>query len=363
MKVQHIQFSREKNAEFVAELKRRVNQYFKEKGISKQANFTMVLKTISMIALLLVPYALMMFGVVSNIWAHYLMWAIMGLGVSGIGMSVMHDANHGAYSKSRTINRVIGRFIDLVGGNATNWKIQHNLLHHTYTNIHGLDQDINAGVVLRLSPEQKRRKFHKYQHIYAWFLYGLMTLPWMTVKDFFQMVEFRNKNLNKGRSRKFWQEYTLMVAIKIFYYSYMLVLPIIILPFAWWQIILGFVLMHYVTGGTLATIFQLAHVMPETMNKLEIVDNSMEENWFVHQLETTTDFARNNWLISWYIGGLNFQVEHHLFPNICHVHYKRLSQIVEETAREYGVVYNNIPSMMRALIEHGKVLKRLGTVA
>ena len=154
-----------------------------------------------------------------------------------------------------------------------------------------------------------------------------------------------------------------MVAIKIFYYSYMVVLPIIILPFAWWQILLGFVLMHYVTGGTLATIFQLAHVMPETMNKLEIVDNSMEENWFVHQLETTTDFARNNWLISWYIGGLNFQVEHHLFPNICHVNYKRLSQIVEETAREYGVVYNNIPSMMRALIEHGKVLKRLGTVA
>ena len=363
MKVQHIQFSREKNAEFVAELKRRVNQYFKEKGISKQANFTMVLKTISMIALLLVPYALMMFGVVSNLWAHYLMWAIMGLGVSGIGMSVMHDANHGAYSKSRTINRVIGRFIDLVGGNATNWKIQHNLLHHTYTNIHGLDQDINAGVVLRLSPEQKRRKFHKYQHIYAWFLYGLMTLPWMTVKDFFQMVEFRKKNLNKGRSRKFWQEYTLMVAIKIFYYSYMVVLPIIILPFAWWQILLGFVLMHYVTGGTLATIFQLAHVMPETMNKLEIVDNSMEENWFVHQLETTTDFARNNWLISLYIGGLNFQVEHHLFPNICHVHYKRLSQIVEETAHEYVVVYNNIPSIMRALIEHGKVLKRLGTVA
>lgn len=362
MNIQTIQFSREKNAEFVKELKHRVNQYFKEKGISKQANFSMVFKSVCMVAILVVPYGFMMSGLISSIWIHYLMWVVMGIGVSGIGMSVMHDANHGAYSKNKTVNRIIGRFIDLVGGNATNWKMQHNVLHHTYTNIDGLDQDIKAGAVLRLSPEQKRYKIHKYQHIYAWFLYGLMTLPWMTIKDFFQMVEFRKKNLNKGRSRKFWKEYSIMVGIKMFYYTYMLVLPIIFLPFTWWQVVLGFVLMHYVTGATLATTFQLAHVMPKTMNRLNIVDNSIEENWVIHQLETTTDFARNNWLVSWYIGGLNFQVEHHLFPNICHVHYKKLSKIVEQTAKEYGVVYNNIPTMASALIEHGKVLKRLGTV-
>ena len=165
MNIQTIQFSREKNAEFVKELKHRVNQYFKEKGISKHANFSMVFKTVCMVAILVVPYSFMMSGLISSIWIHYLMWVIMGIGVSGIGMSVMHDANHGAYSKNRTINRIIGRFIDLVGGNATNWKMQHNVLHHTYTNIHGLDQDIKAGAVLRLSPEQKRYKIHKYQHI------------------------------------------------------------------------------------------------------------------------------------------------------------------------------------------------------
>lgn len=361
MKIQHIQFSREKNAEFVSELKHRVNQYFKEKGISKQANFAMVFKTICMVAMLLVPYFLLMFGVVENIWVHYLMWVIMGLGVSGIGMSVMHDANHGAYSRSKTINRLIGRMIDLVGGNATNWKIQHNVLHHTYTNIHGLDQDLNAGAVLRLSPHQKRYRFHKYQHFYAWFLYGLMTIPWMTVKDFKQMIEFKNKELNKGNKRKFWQEYSLMVAIKLFYYTYMVILPIIILPFAWWQVILGVLLMHYVTGLTLSTTFQLAHVMPATDFPEPSKEHTLENHWAIHQLETTTDFARNNKLISWYIGGLNFQVEHHLFPNICHVHYKKLSKIVEETAKEYGIAYNNLPSISKALAEHAKLLKSLGS--
>jgi len=361
MKIQPIQFSNDKNAAFVKELKHRVNQYFKEKGISKKANFSMVFKTIVMVALLVIPYGIMMANVTSNIWINYLLWAIMGLGVGGIGMSVMHDANHGAYSKNKTVNRIVGRFIDLVGGNATNWKIQHNLLHHTYTNIHGLDQDLNAGVVLRLSPDQKRYRIHKYQHIYAWFLYGLMTLPWMTIKDFLQMNEFRKKNLNKGRSRKFWKEYSLMVAIKMFYYTYIIVLPILFLPSAWWQILVGFVVMHYVTGAILATTFQLAHVMPKTMSPFDIKDNSMEANWFVHQLETTTNFAKNNWLISWYIGGLNFQVEHHLFPNICHVHYKKLSSIVEETAKEYGIVYHNIPTMAKALLEHGRMLKTLGS--
>lgn len=356
-----IKFNNEKHAAFAKELKQRVNLYFKEKGISKHANTAMIIKTISMLAMFIVPYTLLMSGVITSIWLHYLMWMIMGLGVAGIGMSVMHDANHGAYSKRKWVNRLLGRLIDVVGGNASNWKIQHNLLHHTFTNLQGLDQDIDSGAVLRLSPDQKLRKFHKYQHIYAWFLYGLMTMQWMTVKDFTQMIEFRKRNIDKNRSRKFWKEYTIMVMIKLFYYSYIIVLPIIFLPFAWWQVVLGVLLMHFTTGFTLATTFQLAHVMPSTNIKSTIIDQTMQENWVVHQLETTTDFARNNKLISWYIGGLNFQVEHHLFPNICHIHYKKIAEIVEKTAKEYGVAYYNIPSFRKAIAEHAKMLKMLGS--
>ncbi len=355
-----IKFPKDKDAEFVKELKQRVNGYFKEKGISRHANFSMITKTVSMFAMLLVPYFAMMFFF-TNFWLVALCWLVIGLGVAGIGMSVMHDANHGAYSKHKWVNRMLGRVLDVVGGNATNWKIQHNLLHHTFTNVEGLDTDIEAGALLRLHKEQKWIGLHKFQYIYAWFLYGFMTLRWMTVKDFVQPFKFRKNKVNGSVKRSFWSEYTIMIAIKAFYYTYMYVLPMIFLPFAWWQVLIFFFIMQFTTGVTLATTFQLAHVVPDTTFHAPAEDNSMEENWVVHQLKTTSDFARNNWLVSWYIGGLNFQVEHHLFPNICHIHYKKLSKIVEETAKEYGIVYHNMPSMWSALIEHGKQLKALGS--
>ncbi len=358
-----IQFSKEKNEEFVRELKHRVNQYFRNKNISTKANTAMVIKTIAMVSFFLIPYGILVSGRVESLYFHYLLWVCIGLGVGGIGMSVMHDANHGAYSKHKAINRIIGRFIDLVGGNAPNWKIQHNVLHHTYTNIYGLDTDLGAGSVLRLSPQQKRRKIHKYQFIYAWFLYSFMTLVWMTIKDYAQMIEFKKKNLtSNNHNRSFWLEYTLMIVIKGFYYSYMVLIPILILPFAWWQVLLGVVLMQLTTGFVLATTFQLAHIMPETTLDLPKEKEFLEENWIVHQLKTTTNFAKKNWLISWYIGGLNFQIEHHLFPNICHIHYKKISKIVEETSKEYNITYNNIPTLFGALYHHAVVLRRLGRV-
>jgi linoleoyl-CoA desaturase len=355
-----VRFPKDKNADFATELRKRVDNYFKEKGISKHANSAMIFKTFCMIAMLFIPYFILISGIFESIWIAYLLWTIMGLGVAGIGMSVMHDANHGAYSSKKTVNRLLGRLLDVVGGNATNWKIQHNLLHHTFTNIHGLDNDIENGGLMRFTEHQKRRFFHKYQHWYAWILYGFLTVQWMIYKDFLQMIEFRKKNLEKAMPRKFWKEYTIMLLTKLFYYSYMVVIPLVLLPFAWWQILIGIFIMQFTTGFTLATTFQLAHVMPEAEFPLPDNENNMEQNWMVHQLATTTDFAKNNKLISWYIGGLNFQVEHHLFPNICHIHYNKLAKIVEETAREYEIPYNNIPSLWIALKQHGKLLKELG---
>ena len=355
-----IKFTKEKDAEFVKELKLRVNNYFLDKGITRFANFTMVSKTIILFIMLLVPYFLMVFNVVDNVWFMMLCWIAIGSAVAGIGMSVMHDANHGAYSKHKWVNRMLGRVIDLVGGNATNWKIQHNLLHHTFTNINHVDGDIDAGILMRFNKEQKRYKMHRFQHFYAWALYGLMTMQWMTYKDFFQMLRFRKENLNRGVKRTFWKEYSLMVLAKIFYYTYMVVIPLVFIPFAWWQIVLGILLMQFVSGFTLATVFQLAHVMPNTTFEQPNMNLTMEENWVVHQLKTTSDFAQNSNLISWYVGGLNFQVEHHLFPNICHVHYNKIAEIVEETAKEYNVVYNKIPTFFGALYEHAKQLKELG---
>jgi linoleoyl-CoA desaturase len=362
MKITLVQFNKQDQEAFAKTLKQRVNQYFVEKNISKKANASMVFKTLFMLSLLFVPYFILMFSGIQSLGLAYALWAIMGLGVSGIGMSVMHDANHGAYSNNVKINHLMGRLLDVIGGNANNWRIQHNFLHHTYTNIQGLDQDLNTGTVLRLTPAQKRKRFHPYQHLYAWFLYGLMTLPWMTIKDFKQMLEFETKELNKSNHRKFWQEYSLLIVGKIFYYSYMLLVPMLILPFTWWQILLGFVLMHYVTGFVLSTTFQLAHIMPEAKQS-ETFEPQMDISWEIHQMETTTNFAPNNVWVSWFIGGLNYQVEHHLFPNICHVHYKNIAGIVEHTAKEFGVPYNKIPNLRGALWAHGRALKSIGEAA
>lgn len=360
LEAKNIQFPKEKDADFVSELRRRVDQYFKDQNISKHANFPMLVKSFSMFAMLLIPYFILISGLITSIWIAYLLWFVMGLGVAGIGMSIMHDANHGAYSKNKFLNRLIGRTLDAVGGNSTNWKIQHNLLHHTYTNIHGLDSDIENGGLMRFTTHQKRLGIHKYQHFYSWILYGFLTVQWMLYKDFLQMIEFRKENLHKAMSRKFWQAYTIMVLGKIFYYGYMVVIPLIFLPFAWWQILIGVFIMQFTTGFTLATIFQLAHVMPSTQFPLPDDNKSMEHNWMVHQLATTTNFARNNKLITWYVGGLNFQVEHHLFPNICHIHYNKIAKIVEETASEFNIPYNDLPSLWDALKEHAKLLKELG---
>lgn len=361
MKTPIIRFDNEKSVEFSSALKQRVNQYFRENKISKHANFAMVFKTICMIALLFVPYFLLVLGVIENIWIAYILWFLMGLGVSGIGMSVMHDANHGAYSKHKWINKFLGRFLDLVGGNAANWRIQHNLLHHTYTNVHGMDGDIETRSIMRFSPSQKRKSMHRFQHIYAWFLYCLMTLQWLAHKDYLQMLDFRKRNLNKAKPVTFWTEYAVMVCGKLFYYTYMIVIPVIFTPFAWWQVLIGVLLMQFTTGFTLATTFQLAHVMPNTTFPEPDENRTIEENWMIHQLETTTDFAQKSVLISWFIGGLNFQVEHHLFPNICHIHYKKIAKIVEKTAHEYNVAYNNLPTLLDAMKEHKNYLKRLGS--
>ena len=355
-----IVFPKLKQAEFNKTLKRRVRSYFKENNISKYSDYRMVLKTIFMLSLYFGPYFLMIFGVISSPWLVLLMWFLMGLGMSGIGLSIMHDANHGAYSKHQKVNNVIGYVINLVGGNSINWKIQHNILHHSYTNIHHLDEDIAPGKVLRLCPHEERLPHHKYQHIYAWFVYTLMTLMWSTTKDFRQLFRFKRENLLRLQSRSFQFRITELFISKAIYFGYILVIPLIFIQTSWWIILIGYVIMHMFCGLFLACVFQPAHVVPETEYPVPDDQGNMENHWAIHQLLTTTNFAPSSKIFSWFVGGLNYQIEHHLFPNVCHVHYRKLSEIVRKTAKEFSLPYYTQPSFLRALIQHGRMLYKLG---
>src|SRR5690554_4657166 len=171
MKLQEIRFSKSHNSDFYRTLQKKVRLYFKDNQIAQTANSEMIFKTIFMLLLYIVPYVLML-TVVSSLWAFLLAWIVMGFGMAGIGLSVMHDANHGTYSTNAKVNEIISRVMLIIGGSSVNWRIQHNVLHHTYTNVSGVDEDIEAGILLRFSPHEERRGFHRFQHIYAWFLYG-----------------------------------------------------------------------------------------------------------------------------------------------------------------------------------------------
>ncbi len=360
MSYRSIRFIPNKKDDFITVLRKRVKAHFESQKKSVYANANMVIKTIFMFALYLVPYFLMITGIVTHTWVLILMWALMGLGMSGIGLSVMHDANHGAYSKNKRVNKYMGYVMNFIGASAFNWKIQHNVLHHSFTNIEGMDEDIDPGKLMRLSPHAKRYKAHRLQHIYGWFLYGMMTFLWLTTKDFRQLHRYKKMGLIKGQKRTYGGVLIETILSKIGYYAYALAIPLIFIQAPWWQILLGFFIMHFITGLALGLIFQPAHVMPTSDYPIPDDNGNIENNWAVHQLFTTTNFSPKSRIFSWFIGGLNYQVEHHLFPNICHVHYKKISRIVRETAAEFGLPYYSQPNFAIAVIKHGKMLRELG---
>jgi linoleoyl-CoA desaturase len=358
--MQTIRFNHAEKADFFRELNKRVNDYFKENNISKYANAEMKIKTIFMLSLYFAPFILMLIGMVTSTWAIVLMWVLMGFGMSGIGLSVMHDANHGAYSKRKWVNNILGFTSNFLGANDMNWRIQHNVLHHSYTNIEGMDEDINIGFIMRFSPHQQRRKLHQFQLYYAWFLYGFLTMNWFVAKDFAQLKNYKEKDLLKAENKTYGGAFFEILMLKVGYVLLTLVLPIILLPIPWWGVVLCFMLMHFICGLILSLIFQPAHVLSETDFFEPDADGNVENNWAIHQMRTTSNFAQGSKWFSWFVGGLNFQVEHHLFRNICHVHYRKIAKIVKETADEFQVPYHSHKTFFHALKSHFTLLNNLG---
>jgi linoleoyl-CoA desaturase len=290
------------------------------------------------------------------------MWILMGFGMSGIGLSIMHDANHGSYSKNKNVNNILGFLVNFLGAYHINWKIQHNVLHHSFTNVEGMDEDI-ANPVMRFSPGQDRKWIFRFQAYYAPMFYGIMTLYWFLSKDIEQIIRYNKKDLLKTQGISFRKGLTQVIFHKSWYLVLTLILPMLILPIVWWQVLLGFLMMHFISGIVLALIFQPAHVIQETNFFDPVETGSMENNWAVHQLLTTSNFANGSRLFSWLIGGLNFQIEHHQFPKICHIHYKSISSIVKKTALDYGIPYYEHKTFFGAVRSHFSLLNQLGTGA
>ncbi len=320
----------------------------------------MVIKTIILLLSYILPMlAILIFPLSSGLVVG--LYAIMGVALAGIGMGIMHDANHGSYSRNQTLNDWLGYSLNLIGGMAYNWKLQHNVLHHTYTNIHGMDDDIANKLVLRFSPHSPPNKFHRWQFIYVFFFYGILTLYWCVAKDFIQYFKYIKEGVNRDSKKVQRSDLFKTIILKALYFFYILVLPLLLQPTYSFGLIFGsWLLMHAIGGLLLGLTFQLAHSVEEAEFPLPNASNVVENDWAMHQMATTVNFARNNKLVSWYVGGLNYQVEHHLFPNICHVHYPEITKIVEATAKEFGVPYRCAPTVGKAFRSHFRMLRKFG---
>jgi linoleoyl-CoA desaturase len=282
----------------------------------------------------------------------------LALALAGIGFAVAHDANHGALLSGRRRNRILGLSFDLIGASSYIWRAKHNQSHHSYTNVVGGDADIDQLPLLRLAPDQRRRGRHRFQHLYAWPVYGLFALRYHLVGDIRELRNGRVAEMTALAPPR-GAELALFIAGKAAFWSWALVVPLLVAP--WWAVLSTFCFCSWVLGFTTATVFQLAHSVDQTsFTSLARLRGEPRRVWAVHQVESTVDFATRNRLLGWYLGGLNFQIEHHLFPGVCHVHYPRLLEAVRETCARHGVRHVAQPSLAAALASHGRWLREMG---
>lgn len=353
-----IKFVNTDRKQFAVTLRKNVNDHFRLKGISTKGNWKMGLKAIVMLTLYIAPFILLLTAPMSG-WLIFPIAALMGVAMAGVGMSVMHDAAHGSFSTKSWVNKLVTHSIYMLGGSAFTWKVQHNILHHTYTNIDGFDEDIDNKLVFRMSKVSPLKKIHRFQHLYALAFYSLMTLSRM-VKDFTQLIKYNRAGITRQQGASPRAEMIRLIITKALYLIVLIGLPLIFSGFSWWLILLGFLVMHLSAGLIMSTVFQMAHIVEEADQPVPSKEGVIENDWTIHELETTANFARRSRWFGWGIGGLNYQIEHHLFPSICHIHYRDLSPIVERTAKEFGLRYNENPTFFNAIGSHFRLLRALG---
>ncbi|RYG05480.1 MAG: acyl-CoA desaturase [Chitinophagaceae bacterium] len=345
-----------KNKVFFNDLKRSVDDYFVQNKISKTGNAALYIK-----AGTLIPAAIAIYIVLLTVpMAGYLgiiLSSVLGFILASIGFNVMHDANHGSFSSKKWVNDTFGLTLNALGGNAFIWRFKHNIIHHTYTNVDGIDDDIAKSPLMRQCSSQKWVPAHRFQHIYVVLVYAISSFAWVFMMD---LNKYLSKRVYTTQLQKMSnQEHFLFWFSKAMYILFYIVIPVMAVGWSKWAI--GFTFMHIFLGFTLAIVFQLAHVVEHTeFESSGIEDKLIENEWAIHQVKTTANFAPKNKVISWFVGGLNFQIEHHLFPRVSHVHYPAISKIVKENCEKHNITYVEFPTMTQAVASHFRFMRELG---
>lgn len=346
-----IRFIGKDKKDFLRVVKERVEEYFRSKNLSKNATWGMKLKALTLVTLMVFTYA-----VILNEPFHFggmlLLWGFLGILQGFIGINISHDALHGSFSANPNVNRWLGYTYDVIGLSSYMWKQTHNVGHHTFTNIAGHDPDIDKPYLLRLSPHDEWHWFHRFQNLYIWFLYAFVGINWIFYADYVCYLKHRNEMSFRDQFAFFFFK-----AVNILLF---IVTPLLVMQAPWWQILAGYCALQFVGGFTVALIFQLAHLVEDVSFPIPDEDLSIPEHWGVHEMMTTSNFASGNRLLNILLGGLNFQVEHHLFPNVSHSHYYKIAPIIRETAAEYSLPYHECLTFRQAIVSHVKHLTKMG---
>ncbi len=345
------------NNDFYQSVKAAVEEYFTQNKIKKTGDWRLFSKTIILIGSAITMYLLLMLVNMSALPA-LLICALLGFVFASIGFAVMHDANHGSYSTKTKLNDFLGLSANALGASSFFWKQKHNIIHHTYTNVDGIDDDIAKSPIIRQCESQKWVPAHKVQHLYLLPVYSLSSIFWIFVMDFTKY--FSRKIYTTDAWKLSTKSHIIFWATKAMYLTFYIVLPIMVWGFLPW--VVGFLVLNATMGLTLSLVFQLAHVVENTEFEHVPLDATkhIETAWAEHQMKTTANFAMGNKVISWFVGGLNYQIEHHLFPRVSHVHYPAISKIVMEKSAEFNMPYNKYDTMSEALASHFRVMKSLG---
>ena len=268
-----------------------------------------------------------------------------------------HENLHYSKNKNKILKKRYGFSFVLVGVNPGIWKLLHNQVHHHNTNIDQHDYDIEARgtLLLRFTKSQKKNKVTRFQHLYFPFVYSFLTIWWFFYKDTKYMMHKRIYDHKLNVSTLTILEF---LALKFLHLLIYIVIPIIVKQ----DILLvlsAFLVMHLTQGLLLSLIFQPAHLVSKAKVYYLEKDNKIDHSWAFHQLMTTCNFGNDSRFLNYILGGLNFQIEHHLFPKVSHIHYKSISEIVQTTAQEYNYPYNNYRTYTKALRSHFDYLKML----
>lgn len=340
---------------FTNELRKRVSEHLENQGKPERDLWQMYAKSAFIIGLSITSYVMLVFH--SDTLLEAIFWGfLLAQGHTMVGFDVMHDAGHKGYSNNQKVNWFMSHMLDAVGGSQWLWNQKHNILHHTFTNIEELDDDTHSGSVFRLTPNQEHKWWHRYQNWYALPLYSLLSLYWIFFSDFKEFLQGKIGVYDLPKPKR--SDKIMFWGGKVFYVGYALILPMFFHPVA--HVLLAFVGVHLILGFTLSLVFQLAHIVDNAEFPRPAENGAMADEWTIHQMKTTVNFARTNRFINFYVGGLNFQAEHHLFSRICHLHYPDISNVVKQTCKEYGVPYKEFPTLGSAISSHLKHLKELG---